>query len=62
VPTKSTGGVEKAYSSRYVVVALDVMLPGISGLDIVKQLRQKSSVPVLMLTEGKSSCILNLGA
>jgi two-component system response regulator CpxR len=26
------------------------MLPGMSGLDVLKQLRQKSSVPVLMLT------------
>src|SRR6516225_8731665 len=44
------GGLEKALSSRYAVVVLDVMLPGMSGLDVLKQLRQKSSVPVLMLT------------
>jgi two-component system response regulator CpxR len=44
------GGLEKALSNRYAVVVLDVMLPGMSGLDVLKQLRQKSSVPVLMLT------------
>lgn len=43
-------GLEKALSNRHAVVVLDVMLPGMSGLDVLKQLRQKSSVPVLMLT------------
>ncbi|HLY97665.1 MAG TPA: response regulator transcription factor [Candidatus Angelobacter sp.] len=43
-------GLEKALSSQYAVVVLDVMLPGMSGLDVLKQLRLKSSVPVLMLT------------
>jgi two-component system response regulator CpxR len=43
-------GLEKALSGRYAVIILDVMLPGMSGLDVLKQLRQKSSVPVLMLT------------
>jgi DNA-binding response OmpR family regulator len=44
------GGLEKALNNQYAVVILDVMLPGMSGLDVLKQLRQKSSVPVLMLT------------
>jgi len=43
-------GLEKALASQHAVVVLDVMLPGMSGLDVLKQLRQKSSVPVLMLT------------
>ena len=43
-------GLEKALNHQYAVVVLDVMLPGMSGLDVLKQLRQKSSVPVLMLT------------
>lgn len=44
-------GLEKAVSNQYAAVILDVMLPGMSGLDVLKQLRQKgSSVPVLMLT------------
>jgi len=44
------GGLEKALNNQYSVVILDVMLPGMSGLDVLKQLRQKSGVPVLMLT------------
>jgi DNA-binding response OmpR family regulator len=43
-------GLEKALNNQYAVVILDVMLPGMSGLDVLKQLRQKSGVPVLMLT------------
>src|SRR5213595_1916842 len=43
-------GLEKALNHQYAVVVLDVMLPGMSGLDVLKQLRQKTSVPVLMLT------------
>jgi len=43
-------GLERALTNRYAAVVLDVMLPGMSGLDVLKQLRQKSVVPVLMLT------------
>jgi DNA-binding response OmpR family regulator len=43
-------GLERALSDRFDVIILDVMLPGMSGLDVLKQLRQKSSAPVLMLT------------
>ena len=32
------------------VVLLDVMMPGLDGLDVLRRLRQKSAVPVLMLT------------
>src|SRR5690348_15140691 len=32
------------------IVLLDLMLPGMSGTDVCKQLRSKSSVPVIMVT------------
>lgn len=32
------------------VIILDLMLPGMSGFDIMRQLRRESDVPVLMLT------------
>lgn len=34
----------------FQLVLLDVMLPKISGLDVLKAIRQKSELPVLMLT------------
>ena len=43
-------GLQKALNNQFSVVVLDVMLPGMSGLDVLKQLRQKTTVPVLMLT------------
>jgi DNA-binding response OmpR family regulator len=32
------------------LILLDVMLPGVSGLELLKQLRQRSGVPVILLT------------
>ncbi len=43
-------GVEPATSGRYVLVVLDVMLPGISGFEVLRRIRAVSRVPVLMLT------------
>ena len=39
-----------ARSRPYDVVVLDVMLPGLSGIDVCRQLRDHSAVPILMLT------------
>ena len=44
------GGLEAASSGRHDLVLLDVMLPGRSGFDVLRDLRRRSSVPVLMLT------------
>jgi DNA-binding response OmpR family regulator len=35
---------------RVDLVVLDVMLPALSGFEVLKQIRQKSNVPVIMLT------------
>lgn len=44
-------GLYKAEQGLYDLIILDVMLPGISGLDIVKRLRaQKQFIPILLLT------------
>ena len=32
------------------LVVLDVMLPGVSGLDLCRELRQKSDIPIVMLS------------
>jgi len=43
-------GLELLRSEKFDLVILDVMLPGISGLDVLRKLRQDSEVPVIMLT------------
>lgn len=40
----------KARSGRYDLLVLDVMLPGKNGFDVLRELRQQSLLPVLMLT------------
>jgi two-component system response regulator CpxR len=43
-------GLAKALSGKYAMVILDVMMPRLDGFGVLKGLRQKSNVPVLMLT------------
>lgn len=43
-------GADRALSGDHALVVLDVMLPGISGFDVLRRIRAGSSVPVLMLT------------
>lgn len=43
-------GLEKVLAKTYQAVILDVMLPGMNGFDVLKQIRRTSTVPVLMLT------------
>jgi len=48
-------GMEKIGAGHYDLVILDLMLPGLDGMEICRRLRRKSSyVPILMLT-AKSS-------
>ncbi len=43
-------GLEEALRGRYDAVALDLTLPGRDGLSICRALRERSSVPILMVT------------
>ena len=43
-------GLERALSGEHVLVVLDVMLPRLNGLEVLRRLRAKSKVPVLLLT------------
>ena len=45
-----TEGVERALAGGWSAVILDLMLPGLDGFEVLKQIRHKSDVPVLMLT------------
>ena len=43
-------GLQAALSGAYSLVLLDVMLPKMNGFDLLKKLRQSSTIPVIMLT------------
>jgi len=43
-------GLERALAKEHALVVLDVMLPGMGGLDVLRRLRKSSTVPVLLLT------------
>jgi two-component system response regulator CpxR len=44
-------GAERALSGEHALVALDVMLPGLNGLDVLRRVRAEGGrAPVLMLT------------
>jgi two-component system, OmpR family, response regulator CpxR len=46
-----TQGLRHAVQEDYDIIVLDVMLPGLSGFDVLRQLRESGSrTPVLMLT------------
>ncbi len=46
----SATGLNLAVETRPDLVILDVMMPNMNGWEVCKQLREKSSVPVIMLT------------
>jgi len=52
----------KILDNPYDAVILDLMLPGMDGLEICKKVREKSMVPILMLTakDDDSSKVLGL--
>jgi two-component system, OmpR family, response regulator RegX3 len=45
-----TAALDAARKRPYDIVILDVMLPGMSGTDVCRELRSESDVPILMLT------------
>src|ERR1700758_1441613 len=43
-------GLKRAKTGEYLLAVLDIMLPGINGLDVLRQIRATSRLPVLLLT------------
>lgn len=43
-------GLEMADSGKFDLILLDIMLPGLNGMEVLRRLRRSSSVPVIMLT------------
>jgi len=43
-------GLELALSGAFDLVLLDIMLPSLNGMEVLRRLRRESNVPVIMLT------------
>ena len=43
-------GIKSVKDKEYQLVVLDVMMPGISGFEVLERIRDMSNVPILMLT------------
>lgn len=43
-------GLEKALNGNFQLIILDVMLPSLNGMEVLRRLRQSSEIPVIMLT------------
>jgi DNA-binding response OmpR family regulator len=43
-------GLEEALRGRWDVVLLDLMLPGMPGLDVCREIRARSDMPIIVLT------------
>jgi len=55
------GGVDAAERLRPDLVVLDLMLPGLDGLEVCRQIQRERPVPVLMLTARDSETDLVVG-
>lgn len=46
-------GLEKALNDDFSLILLDIMLPGIDGLEVCKRLREKKDIPIIMVSAKK---------
>ncbi|MBN2432451.1 MAG: response regulator transcription factor [Acidobacteria bacterium] len=50
VATDGRQGLAAALTQTHALVVLDVMLPALNGLEVLRAIRRESSIPVIMLT------------
>ena len=55
VTIENTGdkGLEEALSGNYDLVILDLMLPGLDGFEVCKQIREEKDIPIIMVSAKK---------
>lgn len=47
------GGLKRALEEDFDLVVLDLMLPGMDGFEVCKQIREKKDIPILMVSAKK---------
>ena len=66
VENDGTSGLARALAEDFDLFILDLMLPGIDGFEICKQIREKKNTPILMVSAKKDDIVkirgLGLGA
>lgn len=50
VATNGFDALEMFSKNNYSLILLDVMMPGIDGFDVLKEIRQLSDIPIIMIT------------
>jgi two-component system response regulator CpxR len=50
ISTSGEEGLKKFAAEHFDLLILDIMLPGLSGLEVLQRVRRESDVPVIMLT------------
>jgi two-component system response regulator RegX3 len=61
VATDGEAAVDAALSGAFDLVLLDLMLPKLSGTDVCRRIRARSTVPIIMLTAKDSALDLVVG-
>lgn len=54
-------GIEKFHSRSFDLILLDLMMPELDGMEVIKEIRKTSSVPVLMMSAKDSDIDKALG-
>ena len=50
IETDGQQGLEKALKNDFDMIILDIMLPGVDGFEICKQIREAKEIPILMVS------------
>ena len=43
-------GLNKALNNHYDLIVLDIMLPAVNGIEVLRKIRQNSEIPIILLT------------
>lgn len=53
IESDGRNGLDKALSEEYALVILDLMLPGLDGFSVCKEIREKKNTPIIMVSAKK---------